>query len=266
MLCDVPARKQAQRSFGKRLDAHDARQHRRTVNLMVMQERLDLRIQRNLNREAAVKSSACDLADHRSLPERAAVLQKLLERWYRARQWHPIPFSRAPRRWPITISPRVPPAVSSRRISGMPASGGQHVDARHFHHLGDGAARGHADAAPRRPVDDDAARCRTGGAEARCDLAQQIVGRAVVRLSGDCRSGPAIELNATVAPSGMSPMACSRLNQPSLLTSKTRSNSRASLSGRKMAALDAGGVQQHVDASAALAHLLDHLRHGVRIA
>ena len=52
-------------------------------------------------------------------------------------------------------------------------------------------------------------------------------------------------------------MACSRLNQPSLLTSKTRSNSRGSLSGRKWLRSMPGGVQQHVDAPAALAHLLD---------
>ena len=60
-------------------------------------------------------------------------------------------------------------------------------------------------------------------------------------------------------------MACSRLNQPSLLTSKTRSNSRGSLSGQEVAALHSGGVQQHVDAPAALAHLLDDFGHGVSI-
>ena len=38
---DMPAGKQAQGSFGERLDAHDSGQHRRTVNLMVVQERLN---------------------------------------------------------------------------------------------------------------------------------------------------------------------------------------------------------------------------------
>ena len=60
-------------------------------------------------------------------------------------------------------------------------------------------------------------------------------------------------------------MACSRLNQPSALTSKTRSNSRWILVGQEVAALDAGGVQQHVDAPAALADLVDDLGDRVRI-
>ena len=48
-----------------------------------------------------------------------------------------------------------------------------------------------------------------------------------------CRSGPAIELKATAVPSGLSRSACRRLNQPSALTSKTRSYSACGLSGRK---------------------------------
>ena len=59
----------------------------------------------------------------------------------------------------------------------------QHVDAGQFHHLGNGAARSHADAAPSRPIDGDAAGGRPGGAEARGDLAQQVIGGAVVGLS-----------------------------------------------------------------------------------
>src|SRR5579885_2866653 len=49
---------------------------------------------------------------------------------------------------------------------------------------GNGAARGHADPGPRGPVDGEGARARPGGAEARGDLAQQVVGRAVIRLPG----------------------------------------------------------------------------------
>ena len=63
-----------QRSFGECLDPHDAGQHRRAVDLVVVQERLNLRIESGLDREA-VKSSARDRADHRSgaaLPSDAA--------------------------------------------------------------------------------------------------------------------------------------------------------------------------------------------------
>ena len=52
---DMPAGKQAQGSFGKRLDAHDTGQHRRAVNLVIVQERLNRRVQRGLDREATVE-------------------------------------------------------------------------------------------------------------------------------------------------------------------------------------------------------------------
>src|SRR5208282_2935684 len=42
---DMPVRKQAQGSLGERLDAHDAGQHWRAVNLMVVQKRLNGRIE-----------------------------------------------------------------------------------------------------------------------------------------------------------------------------------------------------------------------------
>ena len=48
----------------------------------------------------------------------------------------------------------------------------------------------------------------------------------------------------------MSPSACSRLNQPSPLTSKTRSNSRRLLVGQDVADLEPAGVDEHVDAPA----------------
>ena len=60
--------------------------------------------------------------------------------------------------------------------------------------------------------------------------------------------------------------ACSRLNQPSLFTSKTRSNSRRLLVRQVAADLEPGGVQQHVDASVALPHLGDGRGHGAGVA
>ena len=57
----------AQRRFGEGLDAHDARQHRGTVNAMIVEERLDLRIEGGLHRQTAVNAHSGDLADHRSL-------------------------------------------------------------------------------------------------------------------------------------------------------------------------------------------------------
>ena len=89
----------------------------------------------------------------------------------------------------MTISPRVPPAVNSRRIKGMPASGGSMSMPASSIILG---------MEPRvaMPIPPHAVQSmampRVAGrvrAEARGDLAQQVVGGAVVRLSCRCRSG-----------------------------------------------------------------------------
>src|SRR5689334_11874494 len=62
--------------------------------------------------------------------------------------------------------------------------GWEQVDAGLFHHFGDGGTRGHTDPAPSRPVNRDAARGWPRSAQARCYFAQQIVGGAVIRLTG----------------------------------------------------------------------------------
>ncbi len=149
-------------------------------------------------------------------PVAAKCLTAVLRPRDRAHQLTSHSFSKTPRRWPITISPRVAPAsefAPDQRNAGFRR---QHVDSREFHDLRNRAARGHADSAPRRPVDYNAACGGTGGTETRCDLAQQIVRGAVVGLSSVAEAA----CNRTerhVAPSGMSPMACSRLKKPSTL-------------------------------------------------
>ena len=47
---DMPAGKHAQSGFGEGFDSHDTGQHRRAVNLMIVKEGLNLRIERSLNR------------------------------------------------------------------------------------------------------------------------------------------------------------------------------------------------------------------------
>src|SRR5579864_6485559 len=68
---NMPTRKQAQGSFGKRLDAHHAGQHWSTVDLMIMQERLNLRVKCRLDCVAVVKADGCDLAHHGSYRRRS---------------------------------------------------------------------------------------------------------------------------------------------------------------------------------------------------
>jgi hypothetical protein len=60
-------------------------------------------------------------------------------------------------------------------------------------------------------------------------------------------------------------MACSRLNQPSALDVEDQIELARVLIRQEAAALQAGGVQQHVDASAALANFPTTLRHRVRV-
>ena len=60
----------------------------------------------------------------------------------------------------------------------------QHIDSGHFHYFWDRAASRHADAAPCRPVNRDAARGWACGAEARDYFAEKIVAGAVVGLPG----------------------------------------------------------------------------------
>ena len=62
----MPAGKHPEGGFGKGFNAHHARQDGRVVDLMIVQERLNLWIQRCLDGETMVKSHACDLADHGS--------------------------------------------------------------------------------------------------------------------------------------------------------------------------------------------------------
>ncbi len=93
-------------------------------------------------------------------------------------------FSIRPRRPATTISPRVPPRVSSRRIVGMPASGGS---------MSMPAASMIFGIDPRvaMPMPPHAVQsitiARVSGrvrAQVARELAQQIVGRAVIGLSG----------------------------------------------------------------------------------
>ena len=62
--------------------------------------------------------------------------------------------------------------------------GREHLDSGHLHDLRDGAPGRHADPAPGRPVDREGARARAVTPEAAGDLAQQVVGSAVVGLPG----------------------------------------------------------------------------------
>src|SRR6266508_1539598 len=87
--------------------------------------------------------------------------------WTTSPPWTPIPTT-----WPI-IGPVV--AVSKHAGSLPPDRWDahlrrQHLDPRQLHHLRDRATRGHTDARPGSPVDDDGAGVRPGGAHGRRQL------------------------------------------------------------------------------------------------
>ena len=157
MASTLPARMHAERGFGKRLDPHDTGQHGRAVDAVIVQERLSRRIERGLHGQTTVESHARDLADHR--PVRGNRCSSSSGQRYGVEPTGLVPFVQHDAE--TLADDDFATGASSGQFAanhGTAGFGRQHVDACQFHHLGDGAARGHADAAPRRPVDDDAAR------------------------------------------------------------------------------------------------------------
>ncbi len=192
---------------------------------------------------------SCDLADHRPLRRRA-----LTESFpcLQVQSAGCIPLAQQDAE---TLTDDDLIAGSSRRqFAANPGNtrfGRQHIDARQFHHLGDGAARCHADTAPRRPVDDDAARTRPGRAEARRDLAQQIVGRAVVRLSSVTEASGNRAKRYRRSQRHVADRA-QQIEPTVALHVEHQIEFARLLVRQEVTALDAGSMQQHVDAPAAL--------------
>ena len=177
-----------------------------------------------------------------------------------------IPFVRAARRdaVPTTISPRVPPVVSSRRISGMPASGGSMSMPASSIILG---------MEPRvaMPMPPHAVQSMTmprvcGRVVRKLEvyLAKQIVGGAVVGLAAVAEAaGNRAERHRRAqrhVADGVQQI------EPAVrLDVEDQVELALVFVGQEVAALQSGGVQQHVDAAAALAHLLDDLGDAVRV-
>ena len=111
-------------------------------------------------------------------------------------------------------------------------------------------AAGHADLRPAGPVEHEAARAGAAPDEVGDRPGEEVVGGGVVGLSAVAEAAGDRAEGRRWRRSASSPSAGSRLNQPSALTSKTRSNSAGGLSGEQAADLEAGGVQEHVDPTA----------------
>ena len=62
----MPAGKQILGGFSECLDAHNSWKYWRAIDLVIVQERLDGRIQRCFNDKAVVNAHSRDLADHRA--------------------------------------------------------------------------------------------------------------------------------------------------------------------------------------------------------
>ena len=118
--------------------------------------------------------------------------------------------------------------------------------------------------APRRPVDDDAACCWTRSAEARGDLAQQVVGSAVIALSGVAEA-PGNRAERHGRSKRHVTYRVQEIEPAIAFHIKDQVEFARVLVRKEVASLDACGVQQHVDSPAALPHLLDDFAHGVRV-
>jgi hypothetical protein len=143
---------------------------------------------------------------------------------------------------------------------GHPRLGRQHLHAGHLHDLRDGAACRHADAAPGGPVECQPAGVGHRAAQVRRDLAQQIVGGGVVGLAavaestGDRREHDrGADRHLTCAVEHVEPSVGLDVEDQVVL---------ARFLVREVPAdLETGGVEQHVDVAAALAH---DIHHGMR--
>ena len=86
---DMPAGEHGQGRFRKSLDAHDAGQHRRAVDLVIVQERLNAGSSVVSMVRPPCRPMPGDLAEHRPLRVSAS-RRKLPQRSYPARRLHPI--------------------------------------------------------------------------------------------------------------------------------------------------------------------------------
>src|SRR5208282_2345190 len=142
--------------------------------------------------ERAVESCARDLADHHSAARYSTARWPLRRRALFSGDFRWVHFKAARG---IEFIHQHTETLADDNLAACPSHsqfpsnqwnarfGWQHIDARQFHHFRDRTPCCHADAAPRSPINSDAACGRPGGAEAGRDLAEQIVGRTVVRLS-----------------------------------------------------------------------------------
>ncbi len=128
------------------------------------------------------------------------------------------------------------------------------------------AAGGHADPAPGRPVDRDAARARPRPDQARRQLAEQVIRRRVVALAVVPEPARHRAEGHGRADGQVARPRAIRLNQPSAFTSKTRSNWAGSLFGQRPVDEQAARVDEHVEPAVAAAHVGDHRRARLRIA
>src|ERR1017187_4159234 len=144
------------RHLGEGLDAHHARQHRNAVDGVVVEERLDPGIELHLGHQTIVQV----VADLREGQGQRLVLGARLQAAV-----HIEPTVRIERRHQDAEAAAhhgLARVAGDERLTndGQTLRGIEHVDPGALHDLGDAPSRGHANAAPRGPVERDAERIR----------------------------------------------------------------------------------------------------------
>ena len=230
------------RDLGEALEAHHAREHRRAVDPVVIEEALPGRVELGQIRSpsptviASIRpvigpcGSPSSRAAGRVEPARGMALG--CQRPEGAGDQH-----LAARAGGLELTAQRGDADLRR----------QHVDPGLLHHLRDRPAAGHADLRPRGPVDGDRAR-RAVGLQPRDALAHQVVGGAVVGLAGvaepasdRAEHGRGADLRAAQRAQHVEPAVGLDVEHQVVLALR--------LLGEVVADLQAGAVQQHVDGS-----------------
>ena len=252
---DVPVGRQQPGGLRERLHAHHARQHRRAVDAVVVQERPRGGVQRGAHHQAVVHARAHDLAEHRPVDgqrrrvDAAGVGELGGQRAQRARDDD------------LAVSNAGAQFAPDPRHACL---GGQHVHPGRRHDLRDRPAGGHPDAAPGGPVERQRPHVGTGPLQVGQHLGLQVVGGAVVGLPDVAEpAGHRAERHDRAQRHGTDGV--QHVEQTVTFDAEHEIELARLLVGQRVAHLDAGRVDQHVDAPAGIPYLREHLLHRIRV-
>ena len=252
-----PAGGRGRRHLDKAFDAHHARQNRCAVDAVMVEEALFGRIEVGVHGQSIRQRPPGERTEHRP-------------------RWGGEPCAGGDGVEPVALGHEQAEIAGHDNLSALARGGDlalhdrhadlrrQHVDPCERHHLGDRAAARHSDVRPCSPVDGDTTCAGPSVAEVGDALAQQVIGRAVVRLA----TVPEAAGNRAEDDSGPERRIAQPVNQvepPVALHIENEVELSRRLGVERVADLETCSVQQDVDAGVTIAHFAEHGCHGFAV-